>query len=827
MPRLSRKRCLTCFYCGRKNATVYDGQIRRFECPFCDATNYLDQNGDITDPPVATEKEATPRQYAMSRAVSPPLSPPGHNNPHNLHQNPNQKQTTFCATCLKNQHLLSASLAQYLPDPDDPDYAERERGLYRFRRRQEKLYPQICADCEPWVRQRLAQAQYTAKADVLRRMLDRSAIARRNGATRRGWLERVDSVGKWLWMAGFVLQVLWHVAVVHDRLARYLAWAGVDEGLFTVRLLKVCGPVVRRLPAEEERLLKWSLWASGFGCWWNPRFAQIVRGFTRHISGVSKWYFFQALAVLLRFCLQSMDWDTLDPLGLNRLLAVHGVTFVFALLIFTSAPRAIKINMAPLFSATEKPPSLHANENADDSDTADPAPGSATRALDETRAIAALLDEISRSPTNTTPPSPVLDASPSIPRRISNFLPMGHTHTQAAQALTANLQQIDHLHLRGPADSDSNYTPPRYARNHPPSSPPPYTAAAEEMDWSPTPTTSFVASSPIRPPRTITNWGNTRPSAHQQPDHPQQNQDMSMTSTHRAFATRGQRTTQPFGSAPIEERPGPFWYRVPPAPTTPAQRVFNPPNQPRLRARGSGVSPPGADTEAATRRNFFGGGNGNGRTNGRIRGGELVPVSSNDDHDGHGEDYDTPMTTHFTNSQTQTQYQHPQQQQNNYQEVAFPEPRLFAANLLNHNTHNTQHSPGNGTRNGTGNGHGQSPRRDQQQRWNDPRNELSGLFGSAFQLGDREAAERPTTSNSKAGGSWWGRIVGGGAGGSSNGDGGDEADGRRADGFDAGDDGVDSGAVVRVGGSFGAGTSVGAGATAGEKRRVMTRRRRV
>ncbi|KAH6620813.1 Ima1 N-terminal domain-containing protein [Chaetomium sp. MPI-SDFR-AT-0129] len=806
MPRLSRKRCLTCFYCGRKNATVYDGQIRRFECPFCDATNYLDQNGDITDPPVATEKEATPRQYAMSRAVSPPLSPPGHNN-NNPHKNPNQKQTTFCATCLKNQHLLSASLAQYLPDPDDPDYAERERGLYRFRRRQEKLYPQICADCEPWVRQRLAQAQYTAKADVLRRMLDRSAIARRNGATRRGWLERVDSVGKWLWMAGFVLQVVWHVAVVHDRLARYLAWAGVDEGLFTVRLLRVCGPVVRRLPAEEERLLKWSVWASGLGVWWNPRFAQIVRGFTRHISGVSKWYFFQALAVLLRFCLQRMDWDTLDPLGLNRLLAVHAVAFVFALLIFTSAPRAIKINMAPLFSATEKPPSLHANDTADDSDTADPAPGSATRALDETRAIAALLDEISRSPTNTTPPSPILDASPSIPRRISNFLPMGHTHTQAAQALTANLQQIDHLHLRGPGDSDNTYTPPRYARNHhAPSSPPPYTAAAEEMDWSPTPTTSFIASSPIRPPRTITNWGNTRPSNHhQQPDHPQQQQDTGtgMTSTHRAFATRGQRTTQPFGSAPIEERPGPFWYRVPPAPTTPAQRVFNPPNQPRLRARGSGVSPPGADT---TTRNFFG------RTNGRIRGGELVPVSGSDNnnHDDHDDyDHDIPMTTSFHTSQSQ--YQQTQQQQNNYQ-VAFPEPRLFAANLLNHNTHhnNNQHSPSNGN----GHSNDQSPRRDQQQRWNDPRNELSGLFGSAFQLGDREATERPGTGTGKGtGGSWWGRIVGGGgAAGSSNG--GENEGG----GGDAGDD--DSGAVVRVG--AGADTS----ATAGEKRRVMTRRRR-
>ena len=43
MPRLYGTRYLTCFYCGRKNSTRYDARTRRFECPFCDATNYLDE----------------------------------------------------------------------------------------------------------------------------------------------------------------------------------------------------------------------------------------------------------------------------------------------------------------------------------------------------------------------------------------------------------------------------------------------------------------------------------------------------------------------------------------------------------------------------------------------------------------------------------------------------------------------------------------------------------------------------------------------------------------------------------------------------------------
>ncbi|KAK4101972.1 hypothetical protein N658DRAFT_485819 [Parathielavia hyrcaniae] len=521
MPRLYRSTYLTCFYCGLKNSTQYNAKIRHFDCPFCDATNYLDENGDITDPPVATEKEATPRQYAVPRAFSPPSSPTS---------NP-----IFCATCLKNQHLLSASLAQYLPDPDDPDYAEREKGLYRFRRNQERLYPQICADCEPRVRQRLEQAAYTAKTDLLRRMLDRSA-SRSKSIKTRGWLETLDAAGRWLWIAGFVLQLAWHALVVHGLLLQYLVLLKADESLFTFRLLRICGPVVACLP-PAERLLRWSSLATIFSVWWNPRFAPIFRGFTRHISGVTKWYLFQAMAVALRISLQtSWDLTSSNPLLLNVQTAGHAFVAAFAILIFTLAPRAIHINMAPLFGATSNQPLLH--------EPSGPTPTPASSRLDETKSIADLLDEISRSPTSPTPPSPV-DLSPSITRH-SNRPPMGHAHTQAAQALTAHLQQIDTLHLQ---QSPSPFHPTAGM------------GGGDEMDWSPTPTSHHPLTATATTPDAIG----------------------AQPSQYRAFNTRGQRPTQPFGSAPTEPRKGPFWYRVPPAPTTPAQRVFNPPNRPGLR----------------------------------------------------------------------------------------------------------------------------------------------------------------------------------------------------------------------------------------------------
>jgi hypothetical protein len=62
-------------------------------------------------------------------------------------------------------------------------------------------------------------------------------------------------------------------------------------------------------------------------------------------------------------------------------------------------------------------------------------------------------------------------------------------------------------------------------------------------------------------------------------------------SQHRVFNAPHsiQRNTQPFRQAPTVDQPSPFWYKVPPAPTTPAQRLRNPPNQPRLRVSSQEV----------------------------------------------------------------------------------------------------------------------------------------------------------------------------------------------------------------------------------------------
>ncbi len=119
----------------------------------------------------------------------------------------------FCDTCLKNQRLFTTSLAQYLPDdPDSPDYALLEKKYYQFRNRLEERYPQICAECEPRVQQRIEQAAYTAKTDTLRRMIDQSRRAQQ--VKRTSGLDYVSLAGRCLWFSGLVLQLLWHVSTL-------------------------------------------------------------------------------------------------------------------------------------------------------------------------------------------------------------------------------------------------------------------------------------------------------------------------------------------------------------------------------------------------------------------------------------------------------------------------------------------------------------------------------------------------------------------------------------------------------------------------------------
>ncbi|KAG5914015.1 hypothetical protein E4U42_000730 [Claviceps africana] len=336
--RGAKSKYLTCFYCGKKSGLKFDGTIRDFLCLHCDATNFLDQNGEITDPPVATDRESTAVHYA---APQPSAS--------------SQLDDTFCQTCLKNQHLFTKSLAQYLPDdPADPDYPELERNYYRYRRNLERRYPQVCSDCAERVEARIRKAGYTAKTDHLRRMMN---LGRERKTRTRTKLDWVHALGKTLWRGGFVLQALWHfVMITHALQVSDNGMYDPDDQSMAAKVLLSLKRATESLPAADT-LMQWSIWTGVLAAWWNPHFVQVNRGFTRHLLGFTQWYSLQGLALFFRFVFRGIDvrGGQAARSGTTRLGAHVGMASIMTVL-YMLAGRSIRIDTTPLFATYDARP---------------------------------------------------------------------------------------------------------------------------------------------------------------------------------------------------------------------------------------------------------------------------------------------------------------------------------------------------------------------------------------------------------------------------------------------------------------------------------------
>ncbi|KAG8413204.1 hypothetical protein J3459_015417 [Metarhizium acridum] len=337
MARFGRAKYLTCFYCGKRPGIKFDGTFRDFLCLHCDATNYLDENGEITDPPVATEHEAAAVQYAAQQSPS-----------------PSETDGIFCQTCLKNQHLFTKSLAQYLPDdPTDPDYPELERNYYRYRRNLEKRYPQVCSDCAERVEGRIRQAGYTAKTDHLRRMM---SLSRGRRTRRRTPLDWVNTLGKTLWRTGFVLQMLWHFVMMTQSLQQSNdgMYDPDDQSTYATAIswLKLA---IGFLPSAAT-LIKWSIRTAILAVWWNPHFVQVNRGFTRHLLGFTQWYSFQGLTIFFRFIFRGVVDANAQTAGSGTAkLSAHVAMAVVMTLIYVLAGKSIRVDTSPLFATEDRP----------------------------------------------------------------------------------------------------------------------------------------------------------------------------------------------------------------------------------------------------------------------------------------------------------------------------------------------------------------------------------------------------------------------------------------------------------------------------------------
>ena len=161
------------------------------------------------------------------------------------------------------------------------------------------MYPQVCEDCWPKVRERVVETKKISRSDNLRRKLDKSrkmrlAIKRITLADTR------DFMGKFLWYIGLFGQLLWHITAL-VAIAGHYRTTTPDSPLpaFIPALLFTLSEACSFLPTGSS-LGRWGLIFSAASFWWNPQFRQWYNGFSIHIEGIGDWYKHQFILLVLR-----------------------------------------------------------------------------------------------------------------------------------------------------------------------------------------------------------------------------------------------------------------------------------------------------------------------------------------------------------------------------------------------------------------------------------------------------------------------------------------------------------------------------------------------
>ncbi|KAL9108627.1 MAG: hypothetical protein Q9227_006573 [Pyrenula ochraceoflavens] len=333
MPILRRK--LRCHYCGGTQAAKYRGIIQTWTCNSCGSDNHVDEDGQITDPPAKQAVQApqfahpiAAISYRDSQGTEPPI---------------------FCSNCIKNQNIQYELLSQYLPSPDDPNYAECEASLDSYRQRLEEDYPQVCIDCESRVSEQIQQAEYQAKSDNLKRMMDQSRKHRY--AVTYGWRHYIIWIGMAGYYSSIIIQLVWSFLVLVTDSQTSVPIHHVSQAHYSRCLHQLRESLTVEVNCANlgASMVGYALSMSFVTIWWNPRWRHKIEGRRGRLRGLKDFYQLQIGCLVARF----IAWVWLQDLQAESPMPIVKSIHVFLTVV------NILLALAPWYSVkVEKVPAL-------------------------------------------------------------------------------------------------------------------------------------------------------------------------------------------------------------------------------------------------------------------------------------------------------------------------------------------------------------------------------------------------------------------------------------------------------------------------------------
>ncbi|KAK3714199.1 hypothetical protein LTR37_008001 [Vermiconidia calcicola] len=302
---------LRCHFCGQRSQ--YSKGIPQFKCTSCEAHNFFDKRGNITEPPqdVVTSSHPQSTETRPFHTFSRPR----------YEEEPAQDNEVFCSKCRTNQQIYMESLSNYLPDEDHPQYYKFEAKLPEFKADLERKYPQVCKKCASKAQERIHKADYYSKTQQTAKLMQDTQRHRARGSSPIG---QRDDWGKWA--IRIVLSLIG--TVVYASLLAQVAWHAY--GMLTATSLST--------DSDDGEAADFAFDPAFKDSWYHHTHrVEAVHGQTEHFR-------IQVLLLIIR----TFAWFKLSnsavvtELSKQQQLAAHGFLTVFVFLCQWISERAIR-----------------------------------------------------------------------------------------------------------------------------------------------------------------------------------------------------------------------------------------------------------------------------------------------------------------------------------------------------------------------------------------------------------------------------------------------------------------------------------------------------